>query len=333
MHPPIGTSGAFGSPASDTVRWRILGRVSSRPAPFVPDSQAAVLDGLADAIDTVLDAQFDWINRTRWKPVQHSPYWHEARLLRRQKGPGGRWDDSVAVDALGLSTTFLVAMAQNMEALASLLRARQVIVPLPPLCRSLLEAAGRVAWMLEPLPAREGRVDYIDVRIRAARIAAVQLEDYTRMKTVTKNLKHASAPKWGAEVRKLRRDRLPDRFLRLEIDDQDGHLVILKQQLPGLRESADVFERLHHIDWKAGGLYDYLSNSTHSTPHALFELTAVTPEGYRRFELEDACLPCRLCKMAIFTMLHTWGLIAGYIGQLHEVVDQLGRTVAALPES
>jgi hypothetical protein len=302
-----------------------------RPKAVVPPHAATALDGYVAVIDDLLDAKYAWIGHTQWKPMRESPYQNEKRLLERQYGPGGDWDGSDAQSALGVGSLFIELAGQHLEGIAALVRARQVIVPLAPLARSLFEACSRVAWILEPLPPRPSRVANIDIRKRAARITSIQLEDFTRAKTVSIALQHETAPKWGGAVRKLRRDQIPGRFWPSEIEDRGGTLILCGQQLPGFRDGAEHFERIHGVEWKATGLYDYLSNASHPTPTTIFEITASDALGSRRFAIEDATYPCRLCQMSTIALLHTWELVAEYIGQPAPAIQPLRDRIAALP--
>jgi hypothetical protein len=94
----------------------------------------------------------------QWQPLAVSPFDEVARLLLSQYGPGGDWDASDAQNALGIASMFLELMGQYLEGTAALVRSRHVIVPLPPLVRSLFEAACQVAWILEPPPPRPGEL-------------------------------------------------------------------------------------------------------------------------------------------------------------------------------
>ena len=121
-----------------------------RPGPVVSPANAAALDGHADHVDKILDTYYDWVVQTDWLPTADSQQQREARALERQFGPGGDWDAYDAEHALGLGSIMLSAAGQHLEGSIALLRARQVIVPLAPLSRSVIEVAGRTAWMLDP---------------------------------------------------------------------------------------------------------------------------------------------------------------------------------------
>jgi hypothetical protein len=305
--------------------------VKTRPRPQVSAEDSAAFDAYASLIGDSLDAFWAWVEDTRWAPAPKSPYEYEKWLMSRQYGPGGPWDGGDVESALALSSTFLSLAAQYLEGVRELLLARHVIVPLAPLVRASFEACCRIAWVLEPLPEVAGRrVAKVSIRIRAARVCAVQLEDFTRAKTVALSLKDNSAPKWGGAVRKLRRVVLPGEFYPSEIEHlRSGKLVVCEQCLPGFRAGALAYERIFGVDWRAGGAYDWLSNASHPTPSALRQLTRMTDGGGRRFEIEDASYPIRLTRLALISFLHCWDHIAEYIDVEHSAIKPLLERVGA----
>lgn len=202
----------------------------SRPPVAVTRGDANLLDGYANVIDKALDAFFSWTASTKWQPTHASPQQYERRCLLRQYGPGGSWDGADAQIALGLGSLFVILEAQYLEGIRALLLSRQVIVPLAPPVRSCFEAACRVAWLLEPREPRTGRAAPLPIRDRAARVQAVRLEDLTRRKTVAVSLGDRQAPKFGGQVRDLRRKILPALFYTSEIADESGELVLRGQR-------------------------------------------------------------------------------------------------------
>jgi hypothetical protein len=296
-------------------------------------NDAAVLDGWADVIDDVLDAYLAWVDETKWQPKDDSPQQYELACMKQQFGPAGDWDGSDAQNALGLGSMFLSLSTQHLEGVVALVRARQIIVPLAPIVRSLFEACCRVAWMLEPLKPRPHLIAPLPIRLRAARVTAIRLEDLSRAKAVAVSLGARQAPKWGAEVRKLRQTTIPGMFYPSEISLQpDGSIVICEQRLPGLREGALAYEKTFGVDWKAGGAYDYLSNASHPTPTTVLELTVPEAIGTRRFGIGNPSYPSRLCRLAAVSVLHTWNLMAQYIDTPASAVQPLLDRIDRLPE-
>ena len=304
-----------------------------RPAPTVPPRSAVVLDLWVDLANEVLDAKYAWIAETNWEPTPDSPLAIERDLLLRQYGPGGDWDSSDSQNVLGVGSMFLELAGQHFEGLAALMTARQAIVPVAPVARSLLEACARVAWVLEPLPYQPHRKAFVNVRQRAARVTAVRLEDLTRAKTVAVSLSHTTAQRRVTAVKELRQEIIPARFWPSEIEDKDGKLTIRGQKLPGFRESAVHFARVHGVDWKAGGLYDYLANASHPTPTTILEITVPGELGNRRFEIADPTYPCRLMRMSAIALLHTWAMLAQYLGRAAWSLDSLYQRIDALPDA
>jgi hypothetical protein len=126
-----------------------------------------------------------------------------------------------------------------------------------------------------------------------------------------------------------RRDERGDRYT-LGGGDCSDEQELLDEPGRGVRR---VFERVHGTDWKAAGLYDLLSNASHPTPTMIYELTVPGREGSRRFDLEDASYPVRLCRMATIALLHTWDLTAEYLGlDADHILDPLRAAILALPD-
>lgn len=296
-----------------------------RPRGTVGHADSALLDAYAVAIDRSLDALYAWTSTTGWAWLPNCPLEQERSLMRRQYGPGGDWDGSDADTNLWLCSLYLLSAAQHLEGIRALLEARQVVVPVAPLVRSVFEVAGRVAWMLEPLPHRIRRLASWNVRVRAARLAVVRVEDLTRAKTVSLSMKSSLAPARGKDLHTLTKKLIPAQFYKSEIvRDNRGRLLIAGQGVPGLAEAGNVYTRLHGEDWSAGGVYDWLSNATHPTATALLELMSdQNAAGQRRFEIESADYPARLSRLALVTFLRTWSQIAQYLGQTLEEIDAL----------
>lgn len=120
-----------------------------RARPKTTPAIDAVLDGLVGHIDKCLDAYEDFGRRTRWEAQPGAPVEYETGRLRRQMGPGRLWDGTEANRAAVITTLFTQQAAEHLEAVQSLIKARQVTFSVAPLTRSIVELCGHVYWLLE----------------------------------------------------------------------------------------------------------------------------------------------------------------------------------------
>jgi hypothetical protein len=290
----------------------------------VPAADAAVLDAMAEHISLVLDAWDEMARFTRWEATPDSYCADERRRLRRHYGPGGDWADVASRYASGTANTMLAVGAQHLEAVVVLLRGRQVIFPLALPVRSLLEISSYVAWLLDPrLTARQ----------RGARAHLARIDDLTRARTVAAQLGHGSAERYALQVKQLRSRHLEALFYPSEIEiDRGGTLTIAGQRSPGLTASMQYLEEVHEAKaWNAAGMYGWLSNASHPTPHVATEI-AVRRGDLHRFELEDATYPYRLCRAGLMSFIKGWALLAAYLGHDQDLPGDLGEAIADLPQ-
>jgi len=206
---------------------------------------------------------------------------------------------------------------------AALLRAREVIFPLAPLSRTILETSGHIAWLLDPRPT---------VRQRAARAFLARVVDVTRGKAAAKALNQPLLNSFGDALHQLRKVDLPQRFYPSEIERTDaGELIIAKQRYPGLSALMPYLDEVHRHDWNSPGMYSWLSNVSHPTPNVLLVLSA--PDGdLARIQIPDAGYPYRICRAGLLAFLRGWALLYSYVGHDSEPIDNLADVVDALPE-
>lgn len=297
-----------------------------RSEPVVPPSFAAVVDAYIEFLDDALDTFFDWNEDHRWNPADSSPFLVERSLICRQNGPSGDWGPDESQNVLGIASLLLGVSTQYLEAIRALLAARQMIVSLPPLVRSTLEASCRIVWLLAPIGASDRPELYQSAaRPRVARAVLIQLEDVTRAKTAAVALGDPGAPKYGSVAHRVKKKRIPGVFYGSEIVRHDnGDLSLCGQRLPGLRGGVLEYERILGEDWRAGGAYDYLSNASHPTPHIAIYITRKSQtDGLVRFELEDPSYLARLVRLAVVPVLQAWRMTATYLGLPADAIDSL----------
>ncbi|MGB3764522.1 MAG: hypothetical protein WA966_15010 [Ornithinimicrobium sp.] len=332
--------------------------MKSRPRSYASSDQANILDATANHVDKILDHYADFGFSTDWGPADVSLLrWEEGRL-KRQIGPGTvktstywtgtakakrtvkttrYWDSSAAGRAAESCLLMTSQSAQYLEALRVLLRDRQVIFAPVPLTRSIFEIAGYVAWLLDP--------NINSVRDRAARTTLAQISDATRAKAAATQLGHPNASKLGGAVHKLRQVEVPALFYPSEIQaEHQGpacptcgarrktQFRLRDQHQPGLEESLTYITTATRSSWNTGGMYAYLSNASHPTPHVVYESLHRDSNGLvTGFAHDDVTLPYRVTRMAILSFLVCWRMCAGYRGLDQVLPLRLGLELDDLP--
>ena len=242
--------------------------------------------------------------------------------MRRKLGPGGAWDGEPAREAGEIALLLIPAAQQHLAGIAGLLREFEVIFPVAPIARALLEHLGRVAWVLDPR---------INPRERAARTTLVRVDDLTAAKKLAKSFGQTQrVSRLGQRLHQLRKVEIPARFYASEIAaTTSGKLVIAEQAMPGLRESVEGLDDLYDTRWNAGGMYDFLSSATH--PNVPFVLQMIDksswpPKDTRGaddqsgaqadfdFTLSDMTYPTRLVRSVLITFVDVVDLAAQYHG-------------------
>lgn len=295
-----------------------------RPQTQIHPREAAILDGLADHIDKVLDAFAEFGTRTKWESTEHSPLAYDRWRLLRQYGPTLNWDDEAADYASVNGVLFTSVAGQHLEALRVVLRAREVVFPPAIIARPILEIAGHVFWLLDP--------NIVSVRDRAARVWLAKLQDATRRKTAALTVKHPDAPKFGGTVRQIRRHEVPSRFYPSELSEGDRGAIRLRDQShPGLEEALNYISSATGVAWNTSGMYSYLSNASHPTLHVITDSLDATGGEVTGFGLHDVTLPYRISRMAIMCFVRCWQLTAAYHGLDQQEAGDLGEEIEGLP--
>lgn len=296
-----------------------------RAKPIAGGHTADILDGLASHIDKVLDAYDAFGRRTRWTASHDSPLQDERVRLQRKMGSSGVWDGKEAGQAGEMSALFGQLAAQHLEAVRVLLISREVIFSLAPLCRSTLEVAGHVFWLLDTRLHGQPRD-------RAARVFLSRLDDATRRVTAAKPVGHPHLETFLRSVHDLREEFLPAHFYKSEIVNQDGRITLRGQSSPGLAASLRYIEAVTGVDWNTSAMYAYLSNASHPSLHVVLDgYVYDEAEQKGQFVAKDARLPYLLTRAALMSFIRIWQVSAAYHGLDYGEAGDLGEEIDALP--
>lgn len=302
-----------------------------RPKTDVSERAAALLDAWADHIDVVLDAQWDLMGGGHhWVPDPNSTLeWVRARLTKKF-GPVGIWDGAEAESSGRLATLMLAVSGQHLEGIADLLRARQVVFPVAPLARSIVESAGRTFWLIDPRATES--------RDLAARVWMVRLENATRQVSTAKG--------WAADnvklleklvkAKKLLREvEIPSRFYASEIADSDGVITLRGQRIPGLSGGLKyVAGGMGIEDWYTP-MYAFLSDATHPTPYAALDTLqpagSIEDDPLHKFGSADMRREFMIYQAAVHAYQQSWWLVTSYFGLDTAAVIEVCDRVNDLP--
>jgi hypothetical protein len=288
----------------------------------VSEATQATLVALANLCEVVIAEYRAFGARTRWTRSPASPLELDRAAMCRKLGPGGAWDGEPAREAGEIALLLLPPAQQHLAGIAGLLREFEVIFPVAPVARALLEHLGRIAWVLDPR---------INPRERAARATLVRVDDLTVAKKLAKSLGQTQRlSRLGQRLHQLRKVEIPARFYESEIASTDsGKLIVVSQTMPGLRESVEGLDDLYDTSWNAGGLYDFLSSATH--PNVPFVLQMVDRASWPpkdtmgnadqygsqaefSFKLSDMTYPMKLLRNILITFVDVVDLVAQYHG-------------------
>jgi hypothetical protein len=307
----------------------------SEPRIRIDAEGQAVLTELASGIDQTLDGFWAFNERTRWTEVHGSQRALERAGIKRKLGPAVNWDDADIKYATTSAVVYLAACAQHLSGIRTLVRAFEVIFPVAPIARSVMETCGRITWLFDP---------GLELRDRAARIYLSRIDDLAQTKRLAMSLGHErETSRYGQNHHELRKIELIRRFYTSELTYGDNHdlKAIRGQQLPRLRESVEALSQASHEHWNAGALYDYLSAATHPTMRVVVEM--IDPEAFKpaggedpprelNFKLATLNYPRLLVRNVLLTFIQTWGLLASYHGIAAPEADDLQERIHVLTD-
>lgn len=290
---------------------------------MVAPGMATVLDAFAEHLDVFLDVQNAFAYQTHWEPANdQAPYVGEQAWALRQWGPGGDWsteniDRTLMYGVLGLSVS-----GQLLETILNCLRSRDVLFPLAPLIRSILERCGLVGWLLytgQDLPKWH-------IRDRVARLLLLELSDMRYHLSAAKVL---SPPSDIQQLVMQLTDRKAVRaqlFWPSEIEERgDREPLIRGTELPSISQFNKHIGAGIGLDWNHEGVYRVLSNLTHPTYAPLRPLIGVSDPVEGPFWSLDDPSYFRMVRAALLACSYTWEMLATYLGHPKDEIRQLRR--------
>lgn len=284
-----------------------------RPSTELNDGAAALLDAWAAHIDSLLDAQWDLMNGGHhWTPTSDSPLDVLRTRLKKKLGPAGTWDGNESESAGRLATLMLAVSGQHLEGIRALLLSRQVIFPIAPLARSIMEAAGRTIWLIDPQVTQP--------RDLAARLWMMKLDNTTRQIKTTKGWDQADQKLLETLVKEKKRIRdveIPARFYPSEIKNNDGVIAIRDEHMPGLSRSIRHIATAMKIeDWHTP-MYSFLSDATHPTPYAVLatvQRVTTDVDDLRKFGSHNLHREYMILQAAVYAFQQSWFLTTSFFG-------------------
>lgn len=238
-----------------------------------------------------------------------------SRDQRRLEADDFDWPDYTMLGVGSGATRYLSVICRHSLGIAKLLSDGAVMMPIFPVVRAQVEAAGRATWLLEPL-----RSDRPSVTPRN-RVARFYMEIYSGLCLHRYAAGRRNAPK--QEIAEIKAGR--DKFRRDFIDKAFGPEVDLRstdrskmaewcvggQPFLGLGGGAKLF---NDICWpQARGTYDLLSNVSHPSLMTINLLTRPTEVGASEWVITDTMLAQQVL-IAEACMRRVSNMVASYFG-------------------
>jgi hypothetical protein len=196
---------------------------------------------------------------------------------------------------------------------------------MPPVIRSMFEAMGRAAWLLDPSVS--------GVRVRAARVGLQLCDEVSRSESLARSVRdNAGAKAFRRADRDTTRE-LAAMFTPAEITpaetDETGtrtQRALCGEQSPGVRKLMTFLESVHGQQWGAVGFYDYLAAAAHPNllpilhtildRESLRQLGTGATSGPTPIRPDQIDVPHlqTLVSNASGALLDTWFLVAQYHG-------------------
>lgn len=115
----------------------------------VDEIARAWLTRLIELCDEANAKLHSWGRKARWiDVVEGSPRDHDHAAVSRKYGPAGPWTTEPIGRALHTSIIHLGVAVQHLAGIRALLASGQVIFPVAPIVRSIVEICGRVTWTM-----------------------------------------------------------------------------------------------------------------------------------------------------------------------------------------
>lgn len=289
------------------------------------------LTQLVRCCDHTLKSVTRWGQQAHWlQPGPHSPRDLDQHAVTRKLGPGSTWTRDPLDRAVHTSILYLAAAAQHLAGIRSLLETGQVIFPVAPLVRAVVELCGRVHWTFAANTE-------LHVRQRVARMVLLELDDADRARVLANDLQLRHLAKAHAqEHARLTRDRLDAMFYPSEKQTKNNRLTLCGQKLPSLTASVKTLQ--------TPGLYAGLSAASHPTLQLVLELIDKTRLGSQpgtaaadptasvplSFRLPDMDYLAILVRNAALVLVQAWTMLATYSGNSVDLLDPLQDEIVAM---
>lgn len=280
------------------------------------------LTQLADHIDEVLLAIGAFDTDPGFEIHPHSVCAYEDAVMSAEVGPGGRWEGGYSRMAAQMAWMLLEAAAGYLAGTSAILRCDTPMFAITPVIRSMFEAMGQAAWLLDP--AVPG------VRARAARVWLQLHDEVKRSESLARSVGDGDGARAFRTAKRDQARELAARFMPTEVTEPRPQAGIPRtvcgEQFPGLRRCMVFMESVHHQEWGAIGFYDYLAAAAHPNVlpilHTIVDreslnrlntdgtrgMTAIRPDQIDLSYLET------LVSSALGALLDTWFLVAQYHG-------------------
>lgn len=271
-----------------------------------------------------------------WQPVSgsYASWEHERALL--EHGPAGPWGEQEAGLPLHVATIFGLAAAEHLGGLAALYRAHEVVFPVGPVVRSIVEHATRGTWLLdnEILPADEQEAV---PRRRVARAWLELIEGTHQSQNTAAAFRAKGSHLWAKDFEDAKRD-TREKFHPSEIVESKKSVTKLADE--ERLNAAKVLERATAIAGAAGsgsGALDYLANQSHPTYTTIRELLGLSKGAEKdsglgiRAALEDLTYHRKLAAAAVVPLYTLARALCGYLGwpdeRLQDWYDAMSRVI------
>lgn len=193
------------------------------------------------------------------------------RYARKHYGPAGEWPPDYGRKLTARSYSYLCICQQHFAGMESLLTNRPYGLPIGPLVRSIVEASGRSAWLIDPtLDIRAG------TRTRVARLLMDEEDDAKQRKALVSGLSAKGGPQAGVAWKQAK-DRISKAGIfyssELGMLKPSGKRTVRGESLPGPKGFVIHAERVlgNTTAENADLTYGYLSAMTHPSLFAFYE--------------------------------------------------------------
>jgi len=234
------------------------------------------------------------------KAEDGSPCMQLSTLMAAESGPSGTWDGGDALFSGPIAGALLKVSSEYLASAVALAERGQGGPSLAPVVRSMFEAMGRAAWLLDP--SQES------VRVHSARFRLLWLDDLKRQelrKAVNQNTEAKTTEKARKDYKTATLQRFAGQEIHEETRDSGTILILCGQELPTLSGSVRALEIFDAGEWSPAKIYGTLSVLSHPT---------IAPIVLGHFNPEYERLSILLLDYASVTFRRLSALVATYLG-------------------